>query len=348
MVNGNDEVSKIMQNIFINAKITTRCFNHSYAHIMSSYYSSPFKEATLITMDGSGDGSFSQAYSYKDSNLTHISTSQYVDEVNQKVGTAGSVGEIYSHFTTLLGFQALADEGKVEALAAYGNHNNEIYKGLMELVKLDKKMHCLVLDAKKSINFLSISSLKPLLEKYSKEDASAAVQKFLEDVTIPYFKHIVNITGINNLCLSGGVAANVIMNLKAFEEITPNIHVIPAMGDEGTAEGVAIALMLDNGYSHNDIHWIKDMHMPYFGSSYSDEEIQKTLKKSSQISYIDQGLNWHSYIAKLLNEGKIGALFQGKMEWGPRSLGNRSIIALANDNDTRVKMNKEIKKRPEF
>lgn len=187
-----------------------------------------------------------------------------------------------------------------------------------------------------------------MLEKHSKEDASAAVQKFLEDVTIPYFKHIVNITGISNLCLSGGVAANVIMNLKAFEEITPNIHIIPAMGDEGTAEGVAIALMLDNGYSHNDINWIKDMHMPYFGSSYSDEEILHTLSKSSEISYIDQGNNWHENIAKLLNKGEIGALFQGRMEWGPRALGNRSIIALANDNNTRVKMNKEIKKRPEF
>lgn len=348
MVNGNNEVSKIMQNIFINAEITARCFNHSYAHIMSSYYSSPFKEATLITMDGSGDGSFSQAYSYKNSKLVHISTSQYVNKVNEKVGTAGSVGEIYSHFTTLLGFQALADEGKVEALAAYGNHKNEIYNGLMNLVKLDKKKHCLVLDAKKSIDFLNTPTLTSLLEKHSKEDASAAVQKFLEDITIPYFKHIVNITGISNLCLSGGVAANVIMNLKAFEEITPNIHIIPAMGDEGTAEGVAIALMLNNGYSHNDIKWIKDMHMPYFGSSYSDEEILNTLSKSSEISYIDQGNNWHANIAKLLNKGEIGALFQGRMEWGPRALGNRSIIALANDNSTRVKMNKEIKKRPEF
>jgi len=348
MTSGNIEVSQIMQKVFINAQITVRCFNHSYAHIMSSYYSSPFKDATLITMDGSGDGSFSQAYSYIDSKLTHISTSKYVQEINKKVGTAGSVGEIYSHFTTLLGFQALADEGKVEALAAYGNHNNEIYKGLMTLVNLDKVKNCLVLDEQKGIDFLHIDNLTPLLRKYSTEDASAAVQKFLEDVTIPYFKHIVSITGIKNLCLSGGVAANVIMNLKVFEEITPNIHIIPAMGDEGTAEGVAIALMLDNGYNQNNIRWIKDMHMPYFGSSYSDKEILQTLNKSSEILYMNMGSEWHPKVAELLNEGKIGALFQGKMEWGPRSLGNRSIIALANDNNTRIKMNKEIKKRPEF
>jgi carbamoyltransferase len=248
----------------------------------------------------------------------------------------------------LLGFQALADEGKVEALAAYGNHNNEIYDKLMTLVTLDKAQNCLVLDAQKSMDFLSVKNLKPLIEKYSKEDAAAAVQKFLEDVTIPYFKHIIDVTGIDNLCLSGGVAANVIMNLKIFEEVTQNIHIIPAMGDEGTAEGVAIALMLSNGYNHQDIEWIKHINMPYFGSEYSNDEVAQCIKNSPVILHKNLGPEWHSEVAELLNKGKIGALFQGKMEWGPRALGNRSIVALANDSDTRVKMNKEIKKRPEF
>lgn len=348
MVKGGKEVTAIMEKKFPNAMIKTECFNHSYAHIVSSYYSSPFEEATLITMDGSGDGSFSQAYSYIDGKLQHISTSKYVNEINQKVGTAGSVGEIYSYFTMLLDFVPLADEGKVEALAAYGNHKNEIYENLMKLVTLDTKQHCLVLNAKKAIEFLDKKNLKPLIKKYSKEDVSAAVQKFLENTTIPYFKHIIELTGVKNLCLSGGVAANVIMNLKVFEEITQNIHVIPAMGDEGTAEGVAIAMMLKNGYKSNDIQWIKKFTMPYFGSSYTNEEIFQTLSNASNINVEYLGKNWHSKIANLLNTGKIGALFQGKMEWGPRSLGNRSIIALTNDDTTRVKMNKEIKKRPEF
>ena len=348
MVTGGDEIERVIKKIFINAEVKVKCFNHSYAHIMSSYYSSPFKEATLITMDGSGDGAFSQAYSYKNNKLNHISTSKYQNEVKKKVGTAGSVGEIYSYFTQLLGFQPLADEGKVEALAAYGNYDNEIYEYLMKLVTLDTINHCLVLDTKKAIQFLDINNLQSLIQKYTKEDVSAAVQKFLENVTIPYFKHIVDLTGIKNLCLSGGVAANVIMNLKAFEEITQNIHVLPAMGDEGTAEGVAIALMLENGYANNDIQWIKEFSMPYFGSSYTNEEIEVYLKKSSNIHYQYLGNKWHLKVANLLNIGQIGALFQGKMEWGPRALGNRSIIALANDNTTRVKMNKEIKKRPEF
>ncbi len=343
-----EEVKQVIQNIFPNARVVSKCFNHSYAHIMSSYYSAPFQEATLITMDGSGDGAFSQAFCFKNGELEHISTSKYVDEINQEVGTAGSIGEIYSYFTMLLGFQPLADEGKVEALAAYGNYNNEIYDSLMDLVTLDTKNHCLILNSQKSIQFLKQDNLQPILNKYKKEDISAAVQKFLENTTIPYFKNIVEYTGINNLCLSGGVAANVIMNLKAYEEITSNIHILPAMGDEGTAEGVAIALMLANGYHNDDLQWIKEFNMPYFGSSYTNEEIQKTLENSPYINYEYLGLSWHAKVAKLLKKGNIGALFQGKMEWGPRALGNRSIIALANDNTTRVKMNKEIKKRPEF
>jgi len=344
-----DEAKRVLQEILPNAKVEVKCFNHSYAHIMSSYYSSPYKDATLITMDGSGDGAFSQAFYHKNGQLNHISTSKYADKINQEVGTCGSVGEIYSYFTMLLGFQPLADEGKVEALAAYGNYQNEVYENLMQLVSLDKEKHCLVMDEQKAISFLKKSNIEKYLDKYTKEDVSAAVQKFLENVALPYFQHIIEITGISNLCLSGGVAANVIMNLRTFEEITPNIHILPAMGDEGTAEGVAIALMLENGYSNEDINWIKNLTMPYLGSEYSNEVIEETLKEAdSIISYEYLGESWHKQVATLLFEGKIGALFQGKMEWGPRALGNRSIIALANDETTRVKMNKEIKKRPEF
>jgi carbamoyltransferase len=348
MTTCSDEVKRVIKKVFPNAHIQVKCFNHSYAHIISSYYSSPFEDATLITMDGSGDGAFSQAFYHKDGVLHHLSTSKYAERINRTVGTCGSVGEIYSYFTMLLGFQPLADEGKVEALAAYGNYNNEVYQKLMELVTLDTKKHCLVMNEEKAIQFLHKDSIEVYLKNYSKEDISAAVQKFLEDIAIPYFKNVVEKTEIRNICLSGGVAANVIMNLKVFEEITPNIHILPAMGDEGTAEGVAIALMLENGYQKSDIKWIKQKSMPYFGTEYKDEEIYTVLKKRKNITFDYLGNTWHQVVAKLLTKGEIGSLFQGRMEWGPRALGNRSIIALANDETTRVKMNKEIKKRPEF
>lgn len=340
----NEEAKKHFEMLFPNAVVHVKCFNHSYCHAVSSYYSSNYDEATLITMDGSGDGAFSSAYTVRNGQFELISTSKFRSEISE----AGSIGEIYSYFTGLLGFQPLADEGKVEALAAYGNHKNELYEKLMELVKLDRVSHELVMDVEKTKKLLNINNLQYYLDSMSKEDISAAVQKFLEDSTIPYYKHIINQTGITNLCLSGGVAANVIMNLNIFENVTKDIHIIPAMGDEGTAEGAAILMMYENGYKQQDIQWLKEASVPYFGSEYSNNEILNVLKdaKSIRYEYIEE--NWQNRIVDLLQKGKIGALFQGKMEWGPRALGNRSIIALTNDKDIRVKINKEIKKRPLF
>ena len=168
MTTCSEEAKKEIQLIFPNATVKVKCFNHSYAHVMSSYYSSPFKDATLITMDGSGDGAFSQAFCYKNNTLEHISTSRYADKINQEIGTCGSVGEIYSYFTMLLGFQPLADEGKVEALAAYGNYRNEVYDNLMQLVTLDTKKHSLVMDEEKAIAFLKQENIQYYLKKYSK------------------------------------------------------------------------------------------------------------------------------------------------------------------------------------
>lgn len=346
--NVKNEAKKAIQSIFKNASINVKCFDHATCHAISSYYSSSFKDATLITMDGYGDGVFSKAYTMKNEKLTEVATTPY-QTINFNGKTIGSIGEIYSYFTLLLGFQPQADEGKVEALAAYGNHENELYKELISLITLDINTHTINIDTQKGYKLLQKDNLKKYLESMSKEDISAAVQQFLEDATIPYYKDILNTTKIDNLCISGGVAANVIMNLNIFENVTKNLHIIPAMGDEGTSEGAAILMMLENGYTNNDLHWIKEQTvMPYLGTSYTNEQIEKVLQKSNGLKYEKLDNSWPKHIASYLNEFKIGALFQGRMEWGPRALGNRSIIALTNDKDIRTKINKEIKKRPLF
>lgn len=342
-----EEAKIVLKNIFPNATIHTQTFDHAYCHAVSSYYSSDFEEATLITMDGYGDGVFSRAYIAKNGQFTEISSSKY-QSISLEGMSIGSIGEIYSYFTKLLGFQPQADEGKVEALAAYGNHENELYYKLMDIVTLNRKTLSLDIDVKKGFNLLKIENLQYYLDYLSKEDISAAVQKFLDNTTIPYYQSILEKTGQKNLCLSGGVAANVIMNMNIFENVTQNLHIIPAMGDEGTSEGAAILMMLHNGYNQNDIKWLKSGNMPYLGSEYTDDEIKVTLMNSKEIQYEYIGEEWPQKIANLLQQKYIGALFQGRMEWGPRALGNRSIIALTNDKNIRTKINKEIKKRPLF
>lgn len=342
-----EEAKNVLQTIFPNATIHTRTYDHAFCHAVSSYYSSDFESASLITMDGYGDGVFSRAYLCEKGYFTEVATSRY-QSITLEGMNVGSIGEIYSYFTKLLGFQPQADEGKVEALAAYGNHQNELYERLMDLVTLNSETLSLDIDVQKGYELLKKENLQPYLSSMSKEDVSAAVQQFLEDSTIPYYKAVLEKTGEKNLCISGGVAANVIMNLNIFENITENLHIIPAMGDEGTSEGAAILMMLNNGYTQKDIQWLKSEKMPYLGSEYTDDEINDALLNAKGIQYEYIGEEWPKKIAGLLGQKMIGALFQGRMEWGPRALGNRSIIAITNDKDIRTKINKEIKKRPLF
>jgi carbamoyltransferase len=342
-----EESKNVLQSIFPNATIHTSTYDHAFCHAVSSYYSSEFKDATLITMDGYGDGVFSRAYLCENGKFTEIATSKY-QSINLGNISIGSIGEIYSYFTKLLGFQPQADEGKVEALAAYGDHQNELYTKLMDLITFNPETLSIEIDIDKGYNFLRIENIQSYINRMSKEDISASVQQFLEDSTIPYYKAVLEKTGVSNLCMSGGVAANVIMNLNIFENVTENLHIIPAMGDEGTSEGAAILMMLNNGYTQEEIQWLKATKMPYLGSAYTNDEIKDTLidAKGIQYEYIEE--NWPKKIALLLEQKKIGALFQGRAEWGPRALGNRSIIAITNDKDIRTKINKEIKKRPLF
>lgn len=341
------EAKKTLKTIFPTSKVIIKTFDHAFCHAVSSYYSSAFEKATLITMDGYGDNVFSKAYTVDNGVFKEIAKSPY-QAIEFDKFNIGSIGEIYSHFTYFLGFQPLADEGKVEALAAYGNHYNELYLKLMSLVTLDEEKHVLHLDIKQGYDLLKFDNLQHYLDTLSKEDIAAAVQQFLEDTTIPYYKNVLTSTGIDNLCLSGGIVANVIMNLNIFENVTKNLHIIPAMGDEGTSEGAAILMMKQYGYSEDDLHWLKNPSVPYLGPSYTNDEIERVILRTSGITYKKLDDSWPITVAKLLAEYKIGALFQGKMEWGPRALGNRSIIALADNKDIRTKINKEIKKRPLF
>ena len=173
---------------------------------------------------------------------------------------------------------------------------------------------------------------------------AAAVQKFLENITLPYLKLIINKIKLKNLCLSGGVTANVIMNLRIFEEVTDKLHIVPAMADDGAAQGAAILQLLDNGYNYNDLAWLKDRIMPYYGTSYGKKEILDYLHNKENLVIEDWADQWPEKTAELVAQGKIGAIFQGKMEWGPRALGNRSIIADPRRPEFRELINKEIKK----
>jgi carbamoyltransferase len=334
--------------------VKLKFYDHQKSHATYAYYYSPFEKALSITLDGYGDGSFSKVFLCDSGEMIEIANSKFKNYQNlgwEKKWIGGSIGHIYSAFTTiLLGFTPLSDEGKVEALAAFGNYNNRVYDDLMSQISIDFETDNLIINDTLE-DYLRFENMQKLLSKYSKEDLSAAVQRFLEDIMCQYISHLVSKYKINNLCLSGGVFANVILNKRIFEDITPNIYITPAMADDGTTVGSLIQELIEDGYSYEQFKWLKDEPMPYFGPKLEKNSVLNELESisnESNIKYQDMSTSWHELVAKRIANGEIGALFNNSMEWGPRALGNRSIIADVRNKETTKKINSIIKNRPLF
>jgi carbamoyltransferase len=351
---GIEDVLRIeLQKIFPNAAIMIDFFDHQECHTISSYYTSPFSDALLISYDGWGDDLFSRVFHAKQGKITEISKSECpkitVSESVYPYTILGSPGGIYAYVTHLLGFKPLSEEGKVEALAAYAKPDLKLYDAFMNIFSLDTDAHALVCNKELAEKTISREIMQSFIETLSREVVAASVQKFLDDISRTYVADLVKHTGENNICFSGGTCANVIMNLNVFEHITKHIHITPAMADDGTAQGAAVLLMKKNGFSDMDLDWMKGEQMPYYGTSYNKEEVLASLeRRKNDVTYEVLGEDWPAVVAKLLTDGKVGALYHGRMEWGPRALGNRSIVADPTRPEFRDKINKTIKRRPLF
>ena len=322
-------------------------YDHHLCHAVPSYYLSPFNEekALALTIDGQGDGYFSKLFYFNgldDYRLVGESSADYLGEGDKFL----SIGRLYNYFTKAMDLRPNSDEGKVEALAAFGQADKDLYKCLMSATVIDKNLLGINFDVKLIEPFYDIDWLKKQRERTGDENFCASIQTYLEDIIVNYLNLAYEKYPTNNLCISGGVAANIIMSLAIYEKTNfKNIYVYPAMADDGLAIGSAILTAISLG---QDIKWLKDLSMPYFGDSYSREEVKKTLDGFDNISYEDLGEGWPERAAASVAKGKICALFHGKMEFGPRALGNRSIVANPMLEDTRQKINSTIKRRPSY
>ncbi len=322
-------------------------FDHHLCHAIPSYYLSPFsgEEALSITIDGQGDGYFSKLFYFNGKGnykLVGKSSADFLGEGDKFL----SIGRLYNYFTSAMDLRPNSDEGKVEALAAYGTADESLYQGLMRATSIDKSHLSINYDVEKIIHFYDISWLKKQREIVGDENFCASIQKYLEDIIVEYLNLAFKKYPTKNLCLSGGVAANIIMSLSIYEKTNfKNIYVYPAMGDDGLALGSAL---LTAHSKNEDISWLKGFQMPYFGDSYSQSQVKDVLDQFDNIVYEDLGDNWPKEAAKSVSKGKICALFHGSMEFGPRALGNRSIVANPMIEDTRQKINSTVKRRPAY
>ncbi len=347
-----DIILRHLKDIFPNAQIKIKFFEHHLAHAYSTYFSSPFKDSLVLSFDGYGDQYFSKIYfvDQKNRRFKEIGSSKNIfvgnfKQYNFTDNGAVSIGNIYSVFTYLLGFTPNADEGKVEALAAFGSTDNRLYKALMLSTHIDRINLSINIDLDKINKLFEKSSIESILKELSKEDIAASVQKYTEESIIELLKVVKEKSNCSNICLAGGVTANVIMNMKINQELFENIYIVPAMADDGLAQGVA--LMMKERYNKDITTNFKFPTMPYFGSSYTHKEVKEALQNSN-LKYEFLGNSAYIKAAEAIVNGKIGAIFQGRSEFGPRALGNRTIIADVRDEDIQKRINKEIKNRPIF
>ena len=329
---------KIINNIYFS--------EHHLSHAASAYYPSPFSDATIVTIDGVGEWATTTIGIGGGNKL----------ELLKEIHFPHSLGLLYSAFTQYCGFRVNSGEYKLMGLAPYGKpiYKNLIFENIVTMKKdgtfelnLD---YFNFLGGLEMINPSKFSDLFGFDSRRYEEDinihycnVAASIQVVLEEVVINLVNNAINLTDSKNLVLAGGVALNCVANKKILDQTNiQNIWIQPAAGDAGGSLGAALSYYHSKSVQTEKKN-IDIMNGSYLGTSYGNEEILNELKKHKLnfVEYSNTQLN--KYIARQLNEGKIIGRFDGKMEFGPRALGNRSIIADPRRKDMQSKLNRKVK-----
>lgn len=320
---------------FGESKARMRFVDHHLAHAISAYAFSGFDDSAVVVMDGRGAWEATSIWHGRGGRLQHVLTIPFPD----------SLGFFYSEFTAYLGFQRNSDEWKVMGLAPYGAPGVKLGTFIEpEAAPYRVKAGRLAGNGKGSFSHI-IPVLGAPREPESEIDArhkniAYAVQDVCELAMMSVVRMAMEKTRSQNLCLAGGVALNSKGNGKlAASGLVDNIFVQPAASDDGVALGAALAPYLDNG----GILPTKAMRHAYWGPDFNHDTIENALRTYKlAYTHLDDPA---ATAAELLSSGKILGWFQGRMEFGPRALGNRSILADARDPGMNAKVNNAVKFR---
>ncbi len=325
---------------------------HHLSHAASAYYPSPFNRAAVLTLDGVGEWSTTSLAVGNGKKL----------KVIKEIHFPHSLGLLYSAFTYYTGFRVNSGEYKVMGLAPYGEPKYaDLIKSHLIEIKEDGSFHLnmsyfdfcigLTMTNEKFHNLFGGPPRKAETELSQREmDLAASIQKVTEEVVIKLAKGIAKETGEKNLCLAGGVALNCVANgILSREDIFDNIWVQPAAGDAGGALGAALAawhISLDKDRFHSDQR--DEMSGSYLGPSFRNGDIEHFLNNCGAIFHkLDEQKLIEKVSSSLIEEKAIG-WFQGRMEFGPRALGNRSIIADPRSKFMQKQLNLKVKYRESF
>lgn len=333
---------------------------HHISHAASSFYPSNFNKSAILTIDGVGEWCTASICHGNDKKI----------EILKELHFPHSVGLLYSAFTYYLGFRVNSGEYKLMGLAPYGIETSDETKLFIDKIKSE------IVDIKEDgsiylnqeyfkytygLRMIKESKFKSLFGFYSRKEEeeitqthcnmALAIQKVTEEIVINMVKETKKLTNSNNLCLSGGVALNCVANGKIDElGIFENIYIQPASGDAGGSLGAALAI--NHMYFDSNRLYSKEydlMKGSYLGPYFSDKEILITNKKYKAVyEHIVSFEKLTEKVAKLITEGNVVGWFQGRSEFGPRALGNRSILADPRNPEMQKKLNLKIKYREGF
>ena len=324
---------------------------HHLSHAASAFFPSPFEEAAVLTMDGVGEWATTSLFIGRGNTL----------EVIKEIHFPHSLGLLYSAFTYYCGFKVNSGEYKLMGLAPYGEPKYaELIKNHLIDIKDDGSFHLdmsyfdyctgLKMTNSKFDRLLGGPRRKPESELTQREmDIAASIQAVTEEVVIKLAQGIKKTTGLKNLCLAGGVALNCVANGKLLREsVFDNIWIQPASGDAGGALGAALAVYYLMVKQPRKVNPKDSMKGAYLGPEYSQEYIEKILTKIGARFEVVSDRDLIASTAEALVDGKAVGWHQGRMEFGPRSLGNRSIIADPRSPSVQKQLNLKVKHRESF
>ena len=333
---------------------------HHMAHAASAFYPSWFKESAILTIDGVGEWATASICKGDGNSITVI----------KELDFPHSLGLLYSSVTYYCGFKVNSGEYKLMGLAPYGNKNTASYDRYLEIIKsrltnikedgsvfLNQKYFSyatglVMVDNKKWKNLFGFPRREPespLEQQHC--DLALAIQTVTEEIVIKMAKEAQRLTGSKNLCMAGGVALNCVANAKLMEAgIFENIFIQPAAGDAGGALGAAYAAHYVYFNQQRAINYKQDgLQGSYLGPEFSDKEIAIAIRQfNASHNLYDNFKELAADVAKLIAAGNIVGWFQGRMEFGPRALGARSILADPRNPEMQKKLNVKIKFRESF
>ncbi len=326
---------------------------HHYSHAASAFYPSPFKEALILTLDGVGEWATTTVAIGKENQITML----------KEIHFPHSIGLLYSAFTYYIGFKVNSGEYKVMGLAPYGQPK---YKDLIIKEIIDLKEDGSFRLNMKYFNY--VTGLTMTNEKFSKlfgqkvrdpnkdlltqfhMDIASSIQAAIEEIVLRLVSSISSETKIENLCMAGGVALNCVANGKILKKnVFKNIWFQPAAGDAGGSLGAALAFWYQE-LGNKRIVAVSgdDMKGSYLGPSFEDDEIENTLKSLGAKYQKNNEENLINTVVNELKNGKTIGWFQGRMEFGPRALGARSILADPRSSEMQKELNLKVKFRESF